>query len=122
MLVGYTDNASIFPYNGGKFKLQLHSFLYPLDKVTVNEATIIESEVFVYNLGTMFYIDKVLFTNRNSLPPTTPTSLPTTENAYTTAAEAESVPMMPDIYVADEEAATAPPVVEVSTKNATSVK
>lgn len=87
----------------------------------MNEATIVESEVFVYNLGTMFYIDKVLFTNRNSLPATTePTSVPTTENTFTTASEAESVPVeveaaMPDILVADEEAATAPPTV----KNAT---
>lgn len=29
--------------------------------VTVNHANIIESEVFVYNLGTMFYIDTVLY-------------------------------------------------------------
>lgn len=87
------------------------------DKVRVNEATIIESEVFVYNLGTMFYIDKVLFTNRNSLPATTnseeltTTVVPTTENTFTTADEAEAVPIeveaaMPDILVADEEAAT----------------
>ncbi|CRL04588.1 CLUMA_CG017656, isoform A [Clunio marinus] len=31
--------------------------------VTVNDAKIIESEVFVYNLGTMFYIDDVLYPN-----------------------------------------------------------
>lgn len=29
--------------------------------VTVNRANIIESEVFVYNLGTMYYIDDVLY-------------------------------------------------------------
>ncbi|KAL1490359.1 hypothetical protein ABEB36_013070 [Hypothenemus hampei] len=31
------------------------------DNVHINEALILESEVFVYNLGTMFYIDKVLY-------------------------------------------------------------
>lgn len=29
--------------------------------VTVNRANIIESEIFVYNLGTMFYIDQILY-------------------------------------------------------------
>lgn len=80
----------------------------------MNEAAIVESEVFVYNLGTMFYIDKVLFTNKNSLPATTisvETSPVTIENNFTTAAEAESVTVdahdtMPDVLVADEEAAT----------------
>lgn len=71
----------------------------------VNEATIVESEVFVYNLGTMFYIDKVLFTNKNSLPAATTsiTTAATTENSFTTASEAESVPIevMPDILIAD---------------------
>ncbi|XP_066147960.1 periostin [Euwallacea fornicatus] len=31
------------------------------DNVYINDAQIVESEVFVYNLGTMFYIDKVLY-------------------------------------------------------------
>lgn len=31
------------------------------DNITVNHANIIESEVFVYNLGTMYYIDDVLY-------------------------------------------------------------
>lgn len=31
--------------------------------VTVNHATIIETEVFVYNLGTMFYIDQILYSD-----------------------------------------------------------
>lgn len=80
--------------------------------MSVNEATIVESEVFVYNLGTMFYIDKVLFTNRHSLPATTAETSPaTTEGGFTTAAEAEPVPVevagaMPDVLVSDEEAAT----------------
>ncbi|KAL0274146.1 UNVERIFIED_CONTAM: hypothetical protein PYX00_006639 [Menopon gallinae] len=33
-----------------------------------NDAKIIESDIFVYNLGTMFYIDKVLFVDKESLP------------------------------------------------------
>lgn len=33
---------------------------YP-GKVAVNDAHIIESEIFVYNLGTMFYIDDILY-------------------------------------------------------------
>lgn len=35
-------------------------FLF-LDNGTIEGAKIIESEVFVYNLGTMFFIDKVIF-------------------------------------------------------------
>lgn len=35
----------------------------PLNNVTVNNAHITESEVFVYNLGTMFYIDDVLYSD-----------------------------------------------------------
>lgn len=41
------------------------------EKVNVNEAVIVESEVFVYNLGTMFYIDKVLFSKKDFLPTST---------------------------------------------------
>lgn len=85
-----------------------------LDKVNVNEATIVESEVFVYNLGTMFYIDRVLFTNANSLPVTTVldemSTTITSSDLFTTAFEAESVLQengaMPDVLVADEETAT----------------
>lgn len=32
-------------------------------QVTVNRAKIVESEIFVYNLGTMFYIDDVLYSD-----------------------------------------------------------
>lgn len=32
-------------------------------QVSVNRAKIVESEIFVYNLGTMFYIDDVLYPN-----------------------------------------------------------
>lgn len=33
----------------------------PAGNVTVNHARIVESEVFVYNLGTMYYIDDILY-------------------------------------------------------------
>jgi hypothetical protein len=50
------------------------------NSVTVNSAHIIESEVFVYNLGTMFYIDEVLYANiLNDDAPST-TVLPTAED------------------------------------------
>ncbi|CAG9771856.1 unnamed protein product [Ceutorhynchus assimilis] len=38
------------------------------NKVHINEALIVESEVFVYNLGTMFYIDKVLYNTLKVVP------------------------------------------------------
>ncbi|PSN48007.1 hypothetical protein C0J52_18582 [Blattella germanica] len=41
------------------------------ENVTINDANIIENEVFVYNLGTMYYIDKVLFVTKDDLPQTT---------------------------------------------------
>lgn len=57
-----------------------HTFI---GNVTVNHANIIESEVFVYNLGTMYYIDDILYPEvldnilkKTDLP--TPTSLPST--------------------------------------------
>lgn len=57
--------------------------------VNVNEAKVVESEVFVYNLGTMFYIDRILFVNRNTVPSTgghatTTTRKPTSNDATTT--------------------------------------
>lgn len=74
--------------------------------VTVNQANIIESEVFVYNLGTMFYIDDVLYSNYllGNPPLTTTTTQAATTTATTprgsttmaskgsTAADAELVP------------------------------
>lgn len=74
--------------------------------VTVNQANIIESEVFVYNLGTMFYLDDVLYSNYllgNPPVTTTTTSAAVTNNpgqqkttaqviAGSTAADAELVP------------------------------
>lgn len=41
------------------------------ENVTINDANVIESEVFVYNLGTMYYIDKVLFIAKDDFPATT---------------------------------------------------
>ncbi|CAH1183688.1 unnamed protein product [Phaedon cochleariae] len=90
------------------------------DKVNVNQATIVESEVFVYNLGTMFYIDKVLFTLSNTLLPNTSTnistststqkSVETTLPAFTTRSNVEKVPeelvgesgTLPDILLTEE--------------------
>ncbi|XP_069698147.1 periostin isoform X2 [Periplaneta americana] len=43
------------------------------DNITLNDANIVESEVFVYNLGTMYYIDKVLFVTKDDIPETTET-------------------------------------------------
>lgn len=43
-------------------------FLIP-GSIYVNDAKIIEREVFVYNLGTMFYVEKVLFAEKDKLPP-----------------------------------------------------
>ena len=104
-----------------------------LDKVKVNDATIVESEVFVYNLGTMFYIDKVLFTSANSLPPTSTelvmTIKPTTTSDFTTASEIELVPdeiaeeagSLPDVLFADGTATTdeTSPTVKSTTQKAT---
>lgn len=62
----------------------------------------------------MFYIDKVLFANRDSLPETTTMEFidPTTEISFTTSFEVEKVPpevgeengAMPDVLFADAEA------------------
>ncbi|KAG5897261.1 hypothetical protein JTB14_013162 [Gonioctena quinquepunctata] len=79
------------------------------DQVEINDATIVKSEVFVYNLGTMFYIDKVLFTTANILPNTSaPTSI-TTPHSFTTNSDVEKIPeelieesgSLPDILLAD---------------------
>ncbi|XP_014274382.1 transforming growth factor-beta-induced protein ig-h3 isoform X1 [Halyomorpha halys] len=36
---------------------------------TIEDANIVEKEIFVYNLGTMFYIDKVIFGSEITIPP-----------------------------------------------------
>lgn len=61
--------------------------------VTVNQANIIESEVFVYNLGTMFYIDDVLFSNYLlGNPPVTTQATPATK--VTTVAGRATTPQI----------------------------
>nr|CAD7426879.1 unnamed protein product [Timema monikensis] len=50
--------------------------------VTVNNANILESEIFVYNLGTMYYIDRVLFVDK--LQPTESNPLLEVVNEWTT--------------------------------------
>ncbi|KAK9872298.1 hypothetical protein WA026_017100 [Henosepilachna vigintioctopunctata] len=85
------------------------------DKVKVNEATIVESEVFVYNLGTMFYIEKVLFVTLSDLPSTVtlPSPAVKTTQKSTTSRDIESVPdelaqksgELPDILVSDDASA-----------------
>lgn len=86
----------------------------------MNDATIVESEVFVYNLGTMFYIDKVLFTSVNTLPSAVTTEMEEDDDLVTsttietleetsTGREIESVPdelmeetgSEPDVLFAD---------------------
>lgn len=81
----------------------------------VNEAIIVESEVFVYNLGTMFYIDKVLFVKKEFLPSTStmPVQNVTTQPSISTS-DIENVPeeiaeesgSQPDVLFADAEATT----------------
>lgn len=115
----------------------LTNILFATDKVKVNEASIVESEVFVYNLGTMFYIDKVLFTTSNSLPATSSeaiiTSKPTSAQ-FTTSADIEAVPdelteetgSLPDVLFADgtavtttDERQTTETTIRTTTQNAT---
>lgn len=71
--------------------------------VTVNNANIIESEIFVYNLGTMFYIDDILYSDilKDEIltpPPikerTTISSFNSNQNdyKYSTAPDVEIVP------------------------------
>ncbi|XP_056631324.1 transforming growth factor-beta-induced protein ig-h3 [Diorhabda sublineata] len=81
------------------------------EEVYVNEAKIVESEVFVYNLGTMYYIDTVLFMTINTLPQTSTSteSTSTRAAAWTTPAFVEKIPeeiaeetgSMPDVLFAD---------------------
>ncbi|KAK6622611.1 hypothetical protein RUM43_008453 [Polyplax serrata] len=65
------------------------------DGIHINDAKIIESEIFVYNLGTMFYIDKVLFVNKTSLPMLKDETVcddGTTTQATSLKTEAEQIP------------------------------
>lgn len=85
--------------------------MFFLDKVKVNEAVIVESEVFVYNLGTMFYIDKVLFVNKELLPTTT--FSPTNSNVKHSTKHAEDAQeefteysYQPDVFYSESEVTT----------------
>lgn len=66
--------------------------------MTVNHANIVQSEIFVYNLGTMFYIDQVLYPDAfmaavNSLPTTKSPNRPQSTNyKFSTLPDVESVP------------------------------
>ncbi|KAK4879967.1 hypothetical protein RN001_008113 [Aquatica leii] len=85
------------------------------EKVNVNEAVIVESEVFVYNLGTMFYINKVLFAKKDFLPTTSaiPKEVLTTHFSVNSS-DIEKVPeeyieetgSEPDVLLSDEEVTT----------------
>lgn len=101
----------------GTFKFAILTSLSLPDSVRVNNASIVESEVFVYNLGTMFYINKVLFADNETLPKASIPSLPTkttilpfhTTTVLFTTEEVERVPeeiaedggSMPDVLFAD---------------------
>ena len=65
--------------------------------VTVNHAHIVESEVFVYNLGTMYYIDDILYPeifDKILKAADTTTSVPTTLKLTTSPdAEIEQIPI-----------------------------
>lgn len=74
-----------------------------LGNLTVNHANIVQSEIFVYNLGTMFYIDRVLYSEQlldavNSLSAsTTPRQprgsvTPSTHYKFSTLPDVETVP------------------------------
>jgi hypothetical protein len=53
------------------------------ENVTIGNANIIESEVFVYNLGTMYYIDRVLFTTSDDILVTTEAAVPESSTTWT---------------------------------------
>ena len=53
------------------------------ENVKISDANVIENEVFVYNLGTMYYIDKVLFMAKDDFPATTETVELMSSSAWT---------------------------------------
>jgi len=63
------------------------------DTIYANDAIIAKEEVFVYNLGTMYYINKVLFVNRDQLPPVPPK---TTTTGQTIPPLNFTTPSLPD--------------------------
>lgn len=93
----------------------------------VNEAKIVESEIFVYNLGTMFYINKVLFADKNSLP--SPKEQTLCENSATTQmttakTDVERIPeelaedngTLPDVLLEEDENQSTKPSITMATK------
>lgn len=63
--------------------------------VTVNHANIIETEIFVYNLGTMYYIDDVLYADafQNYMKkPTNPETKSTNVSIFPTSPDVEPIP------------------------------
>lgn len=79
------------------FRLTIEIFNVISGNVTVNHAHIVESEVFVYNLGTMYYIDDLLYPeifDKILKAADTTTSAPTTIKLTTSPdAEIEQVPI-----------------------------
>lgn len=76
-------------------KMQYWYGIYFIGNVTVNHAHIVESEVFVYNLGTMYYIDDILYPeifDKMVKNADTTTAIPTTLK-LTTSSDAEQVPI-----------------------------
>ncbi|XP_021939131.1 transforming growth factor-beta-induced protein ig-h3 isoform X2 [Zootermopsis nevadensis] len=53
------------------------------ENVTIGDAKVIESEVFVYNLGTMYYIDRVLFITGDDIPVTTEVAVSESSTTWT---------------------------------------
>lgn len=53
--------------NGGLLKIRRPEY----GNITINNAHIVESEIFVYNLGTMFFIDAILYKDTLLQQPTT---------------------------------------------------
>ncbi|GLH16155.1 Transforming growth factor-beta-induced protein ig-h3-like Protein [Gryllus bimaculatus] len=102
----FTDGKILHTLGNKTIHIRRHG-----DNITVNDANIIESEVFVYNLGTMYYIDHVLFITRDDLP--SPNDFSSTESSVistTELSEVERVPSelteengtLPDILLDDD--------------------
>lgn len=87
-----------------------------------------ESEVFVYNLGTMFYIDQILFVTPDTLPPANTKKKPenkTTTEITSSKLETETIPLeliddnnenLPDVLLAD---AATPTTIITTSSNST---
>lgn len=94
--------------------MQNNCIITPTGNVTVNHAHIVESEVFVYNLGTMYYIDDILYPEvfdkllKESNLPTTNAPLTTFKLTVSPDADIEPVPVTQsgeqgkDIFVLNE--------------------